>query len=486
MNQTSTTSLRNPKGQQIGIDSYGKLPPQARDLEQAILGAIMLEKNAFDQVCDMLHPACFYVDAHQRIYQACLNLKAARMPIDMLTVVEALKASDDLEMIGGVFAITQLTNNVTSSAHIEGHAKIILQKFMQRELIRISGETIMAAYEDSTDVHDLLDTVESAIFAVSSGFSGTEYLSMAVATPPVINKIESLEHTTDDVTGVHTGFFELDKITHGWQPTDLIIIAARPSVGKTAYALNLARSAAASRIKPTAVGFFSLEMGNEQLVKRLLSNDSEIAMTRLQTGKGIEKTVMYKSADRLSAMPIFIDDTAALSIGQLRNKARRMVSRDKVGLIIVDYLQLMTGDKNRQSVREQEISSISRGLKQLAKQLKVPVIALSQLSRKIEDRKSGEKVPQLSDLRESGAIEQDADMVMFLYRPDEQARKDDAEMANVAMAKIAKHRNGELASFKYLVDDSIQRWTENGLLDWNAAKFKQMAQNNDSDLAMPF
>jgi replicative DNA helicase len=445
---------------------FGKIPPQAKDLEEAILGAIMLEKAAFDTVVEILKPECFYVEAHQKIYKAMQGLAIKSLPIDLLTVVEELKFREELDFVGGPYAVTKLTNAVVSSANIEAHARIVLQKFIQRELIRISGEIIGEAYEDSTDVFDMLDLAETKLFEITNNHLRKNFDDIETVLVKTINRIEEMRNRQDEMTGVPTGFPSLDKLTYGWQPTDLIILAARPSVGKTAFALNLARTAALHPTKPTAVGFFSLEMSSSQLVQRILSAESEIWLEKIARGKLEEhemKQLYKKGIDRLSKAPIFIDDSAALNIFELRAKCRRLKNKHNIGIIIIDYLQLMSGSADRNSNREQEISKISRDLKGLAKELQVPIIALSQLSREVEKRKEGNKIPQLSDLRESGAIEQDADMVMFLYRPDyydvttnEMGESNKGE----TYVKIAKHRNGSLDTIKLKAELHIQRFIE--------------------------
>jgi replicative DNA helicase len=445
---------------------YGKVPPQARDLEEAVLGAIMLEKGAFDAVVEILKPECFYVDAHQRIYKAMQSLANKSQPIDILTVVEELRFKEELEIVGGPYYVTKLTNAVVSSANIEAHSRIILQKFIQRELIRISGEIISDAYEDSTDVFDLLDQAESKMYEVTSNHLKNNYESIDSVLVKTIQRIEDLRHKNEDITGVPSGFPSLDRVTYGWQSTDLIILAARPAVGKTAFALNLARSAALHPTKPTPVALFSLEMSAGQLVQRILSAESEIHLEKISRGKMEEhemKQLYAKGIQRLAQAPIFIDDTAALNIFELRAKCRRLKNMGNIGLIIIDYLQLMSGTGDRNSNREQEISTISRSLKGLAKELQVPIIALSQLSREVEKRKDGNKMPQLSDLRESGAIEQDADMVMFLYRPEYYDITQDEMGDNnrgETHVRIAKHRNGSLETIKLRALLHIQKFVE--------------------------
>ncbi len=458
-------TARKPKTELASM-LYGKVPPQARELEEAILGAMMLEKGAFDDVIEVIKAECFYVDAHQRIFKAMQNLAANSSPIDLLTVVEQLKKSEELEIVGGPYFVTKLTNAVVSSANIIAHCRIVLQKFIQRELIRISGEIIGDAYEDSTDVFDLLDTAEGKLFEITNNHLRKNFDDIDSVLVKTLEKIEDMRTRKDDITGVPTGFPKLDALTYGWQPTDLIILAARPSVGKTAFALNLARAAALHPTKPTAVGFFSLEMSSSQLVTRILSAESGIHLEKITRGK-LEDHEMEqlhkKGISRLMNSPIFIDDSAGLNIFELRAKCRRLKTKHNVGLIIIDYLQLMSGSADRNSNREQEISKISRDLKGLAKELSIPIIALSQLSREVEKRAAGSKIPQLSDLRESGAIEQDADMVMFLYRPDYYDIVTD-EMGNdskgLVQVKIAKHRNGSLETIDLRAQLNIQKFYE--------------------------
>lgn len=446
---------------------YGKVPPQAKELEEAVLGAIMLEKSAFDTVIEILKPECFYVESHQRIFRSMQSLAQKSMPIDLLTVVEELRLKEELEMVGGPYAVTKLTNAVVSSANIETHSRIVLQKFIQRELIRISGEIIGDAYEDSTDVFDLLDDAEGKLFEITNNHLRKNFDSIDTVLVKTIQRIEDMRNRKEDITGVPTGFPSLDKLTYGWQSTDLIILAARPSVGKTAFALNLARHAALNPAKPTAVAFFSLEMSAGQLVQRILSAESEIWLEKIARGKMEEhemKQLYKRGIEKLANAPIFIDDTAALNIFELRAKCRRLKNKHNVGLILIDYLQLMSGTgENRNGNREQEISRISRDLKGLAKELQVPIIALSQLSRAVETRKEGNKMPQLSDLRESGAIEQDADMVMFIYRPeyyDITSNEMGESNKGETHVRIAKHRNGSLDTIKLRALLHIQKFVE--------------------------
>ena len=460
---------RKTPGMDLSTMVYGKVPPQAKELEEAVLGAIMLEKSAFDSLVDTnLKPECFYVEAHQLIFKAMMDMQQRGIPIDILTVVEELKRKEQLDLVGGPYYVTKLTNSVVSTANIEAHARILLQKFIQRELIRISGEIIGDAYEDSTDVFDLLDDSETKMFNITNNYLKKNFEDIGNVLAKTINRIDHLRLQKDDISGVTSGFPSLDRITYGWQPTDLIILAARPSVGKTAFALNLARNAALNPVKPMAVGFFSLEMSASQLVQRILSAESEIHMEKISRGKLEEheyQQLHAKGIKKLETAPLYIDDTAALNIFEFRAKARRMVNKHQVKIIIIDYLQLMSGSGDRNSNREQEISNISRNLKALAKELNIPIIALSQLSRAVETRKES-KMPQLSDLRESGAIEQDADMVMFIYRPEyyenftNEMGEDNRGETHI---KIAKHRNGALETIKLKALLHIQKFEE-----WNA------------------
>jgi len=458
---------------------YNKIPPQAKELEEAVLGAIMLEKGAFDSLVDTnLKPECFYVEAHQTIFKAMQDMQQRGVPIDILTVVEELKRIGKLDEVGGPYYITKLTNVVVSTAHIDAHARIILQKFIQRELIRISGEIIGDAYEDSTDVFDLLDYSETKMFNITNNYLKKNFEDIGNVLAKAINRIDELRTKGDEISGVPSGFSTLDRVTYGWQPTDLIILAARPSVGKTAFALNLARNAALNPTKPIPVAFFSLEMSAAQLVQRILSAESEIELEKISRGKLEEyeyQQLHAKGIKRLETAPLYIDDTAALNIFEFRAKARRLVNKHQVGMIIIDYLQLMSGSGDRNSNREQEISTISRNLKALAKELNIPIIALSQLNRAVETRKES-KVPVLADLRESGAIEQDADMVMFIYRPEyyENFTNENGEdTRGLTIIKIAKHRNGALDEIKLRATLKLQRfdlWEDdnnNGLMGGN-------------------
>lgn len=425
---------------------YGKVPPQAPDLEEAVLGACMLEKDTFSTVMEILRTEeCFYMDAHQKVYGAMRRLFDKGTSVDLLTITEELRKTNELELIGGAYFLTKLTMSVLSSAHVEAHARIVMEKFMQREMIRISGAVISDAYEDSTDPFDLLDKAEEEFYGLSTGNLKKNYKGSEVLANEAMQRQEFLRNNPSHLTGVPTGYNIIDALTCGWQPTDLIILAARPSVGKTAFAINLALNAAMSDIKRTGAGIFSLEMSADQITNRALCTMSRVDFGSITRGKlgDYDLKAFNEAAARFARLNIKVDDTAALNIFELRARARRMVDKDGVGLIIIDYLQLMSGVMDgRHGNREQEISRISRDLKGLAKELKVPVIALSQMSRAVEGRSN--KKPNLADLRESGAIEQDADAVIFLSRPDYQKKEHEVDpmVKDNVDVNFAKHRNG--------------------------------------------
>ncbi|GAA0872029.1 replicative DNA helicase [Gangjinia marincola] len=430
----------------------GKLPPQATDLEEVVLGAMMIDKKGVDEVIDILHPDVFYKESHQHIYEAIFKLFENSEPVDLLTVSQQLKKDEKLDAIGGDFYLIQLTQKVSSSAHIEFHARIILQKFIQRSLIKISNEIIEEAYDETTDVFDLLDTAEAKLYEVTQGNikkSSETAQSLVIQAKKKIEEISNQE----GLSGIPSGFTRLDKLTSGWQPSDLVIVAARPGMGKTAFTLSMARNMAVEQNTPVA--FFSLEMSSVQLITRLISSETGLSSEKLRTGN-LEKhewEQLNVKVKNLENAPLFIDDTPSLSIFDLRAKARRLASKHDIKLIVIDYLQLMTGGGSQKGGnREQEISMISRNLKALAKELNIPVIALSQLSRAVETR-GGSKRPLLSDLRESGAIEQDADIVSFIYRPEYYKIEewDDEERTPTegqAEFIVSKHRNGGLDNIR--------------------------------------
>lgn len=449
---------KNVVGDQL---EHGKLPPQALDLENAVLGALLIEKEAVNAVIDILQPHSFYKEAHQKIFYTIQILFQRSEPIDILTVTNELQKNGDLELVGGPYYIAQLTNQVASSANVEFHARIIAQKFIQRELIRISSEIINDAYDETTDVFSLLDKAESSLFAVAEGNIRKNYDSMSSLIRLAIEQIETSKSQEGGITGIPSGFTALDRVTSGWQPSDLIIVAARPAMGKTSFALSLCRNAAVDFSQPMAV--FSCEMSSLQLVTRLVSSESEISSEKLRSGNlaNHEMEQIHAKINGLAEAPIFIDDTPALSVFELRAKARRLKAQHDIQLIVVDYLQLMTaGGDNKGGNREQEISTISRSLKSIAKELNIPIIALSQLSRSVETR-GGDRRPQLSDLRESGAIEQDADMVIFLHRPEYYGLTEDEEgnsTLGVANIIIAKHRNGSVGDVQLKFTNQLAKF----------------------------
>ncbi len=460
----------------------GKIPPQAVDLEEVVLGAMMIDKKGVDEVIDILHPDVFYKDAHRFVYEAIFKLFETSEPVDLLTVSSQLKKDGRLEAVGGDFYLIKLTQKVASSAHIEFHARIILQKYIQRSLIKISNEIIEDAYDDGTDVFDLLDAAESKLYDVTQGNlkrSAETAQNLVIQAKKRIEEIANKE----GLSGIPSGFDKLDKLTSGWQPSDLIIVAARPGMGKTALTLSMARNMAVNSNIPVA--FFSCEMSSVQLITRLISSETGLSSEKLRTGK-LEKHEWEQLNVKVKALekaPLFIDDTPSLSIFDLRAKARRLASQHGIKLIIIDYLQLMTaGGTTKGGNREQEISTISRNLKALAKELNVPVIALSQLSRAVETR-GGSKRPILSDLRESGAIEQDADIVSFIFRPeyykiDEWDDEERSPTQGQAEFIVAKHRNGGLENIRLKFIGQLGKFDN---LDDFDSPFEFQSKMNDGD-----
>lgn len=461
---TGRRTGKRPMTQKQAFMEHGKLPPQAIDLEEAVLGAMMLEKDAVTAVIDMLHPDVFYKEAHQAIYTAIHKLFSSNQPIDILTVTNELKSSGNLELAGGAYYITQLTSRIASSANIEYHAGILMQKHLQRELIRISTETIRDSFEDTTDVFDQLDKAEQNLFQISETNLRKKTQLMPDIIHKVLQQIDTARKHDSSFTGVPSGFTELDAITGGWQKSDLIVIAARPGMGKTAFVLSMARNMAVEYSKAVAV--FSLEMTSDQLVTRLISSEAELSASQLRKGQlqSYQWEQLNARIGKLINAPIYIDDTPALSIFELRAKCRRLKAQYDIQMIIIDYIQLMTaGGDGKNGNREQEISNISRSLKSLAKELGVPVIALSQLNRSVETRPNTNKKPQLSDLRESGAIEQDADLVCFIYRPEYYKITEDENGNSTegkAMIIVGKHRNGATAEIWLRFVNSFARFED--------------------------
>jgi len=419
--------------------SSHKLPPQNIEAEQSVLGGVLIENEAVHKVMEILTAEDFYRDAHRKIYDALMDLAERDEPADLITLTNELRKKEHLDSVGGASYVTSLIDSVVTAANIEYYAKIVKEKAILRKLIDTSTEIITHSYEDRSDVEGLLDEAERAIFEISENRVKPSFYSIRDIVKQSFKTIERLYEKKELVTGVPSGYRDLDQRTAGFQPSDLIIVAGRPSMGKTAFCLNVAQYAAIEKRTPVAI--FSLEMSKEQLVIRMLCSEAQVEGTRLRTGFLSESDWprLTLAAGNLSDAPIFIDDAAALSVLELRAKARRLNAEHGLGMIMIDYLQLMRGRAKVES-RQQEISEISRSLKALAKELNVPVIAVSQLSRRTEERQGMR--PQLSDLRESGAIEQDADVILFIYRDEVYNRSEDNPNRGKAEVIIGKQRNG--------------------------------------------
>ena len=448
----------------IGVEA-GKLPPQAVDIEEAVLGAVMLEKDAIYDVIEILKAECFYKEAHAKIFQAIIDLSLREDPIDILTVTQELRRKEILEEVGGPFYITQLTTRVMSSVHAEYHARIIYQKYIQRELIRVSTNIQERAFDESVDVEDLLNNAEQSMFEITQGSIKKDIQPINLLLKDAIESIQAASKREDSLSGVPSGFTKLDRLTAGWQPTDLVIIAARPSMGKTAFVLSMARNMAVEH--GCGVALFSLEMSALQLVKRMIVSETELESDKIRTGRleRFEWEQLDVKIKKLTESPVFIDDTPALSVFEFRAKCRRLVQQHGIRIAIIDYLQLMTWTGDTKGNREQEVSNISRSLKAIAKELNIPVIALSQLNRGVESRTGLQnKRPQLADLRESGAIEQDADIVAFIHRPEYYGFTEDPEdgssLEGIAEIIVAKHRNGALDDIRLAFKKHYAKFVE--------------------------
>ena len=463
----------------------GKLQPQALELEKAVLGALMIDNESLSDAIDSLQAEYFYAPKHQKIFEAIVNLFNNTQPVDILTVSEELKRMEMFKEIGGLAYISELTNNVSSSSNTEFHARIIAEKFIKRSLINISRKISNDAFDDSVDIFDLLNDAEANLFTVTEGTLRKSYDKMSSLIKGALENIETLRNKEDGLSGVPSGFTNVDRVTSGWQKSDLVIVAARPGMGKTAFALTMARNVAVDHNTP--IGFFSLEMSSEQLVNRLIASEAELGASKLRKGDlaDHEMVQLHEKIKHLSEAPIFIDDTPGLSIFELRAKARRLVKNHGVGIIMIDYLQLMTAGGTGGN-REQEISTISRSLKGIAKELKIPVIALSQVNRGVESRTGvGSKRPMLSDLRESGAIEQDADIVTFIYRPEyykiyEWDNGDDSRGQGELI--IAKHRNGSLNNVRLKFTGEFAKFSDLDYFD--GGDYENEDGNNSSMISM--
>lgn len=443
----------------LGLE-MGNKPPQALDVEEAVIGALLIEPSCVDEAMDELSPSCFYSEKHRMIFEAMVSLVNEHSPIDLITVSQKLKAGGNLEIVGGPVALAQLSQKVGAAAHIEVYIKILKQKSIQRELITASYDILKNSYDDATNVDDLIDMAQTKIFAAIQNNVKKDVQEIGSVINQAIQDIENLQGTTG-LSGVPSGFPTLDKITLGWQPSDLIILAARPSVGKTAFVLNIARNASVDHHMPVA--FFSLEMPAIQLAKRMMVTETGLSAEKIKGGQNLEpyewKQLEEKLKD-LAKAPLYIDDTPSLPVMEFRSKVKRLVKQKGVRLVIVDYLQLMQGPAELRGMREQEVAAISRTLKATAKEMNVPIIALSQLSRQAVQRTGSNNRPQLSDLRESGSIEQDADMVLFIHRYDYQGLSDNPEDIGRTSLIIAKHRNGEIGEIDMMFRASEVRFVD--------------------------
>ncbi|MCL2074284.1 MAG: replicative DNA helicase [Marinilabiliaceae bacterium] len=463
----------------------GRMPPQDTDLEEVILGAMLLEKDSFAIVSELLKPECFYREAHQIIFQAAYNLFLKENPIDIMTVTEEIRRLGKLEEVGGAFYIAQLTNRVAAAANIEYHSRIIYQKYLQREIIVLSTNFQTKAYDETIDVDDLLEEAENSLFQLSQGTLKKDVLHIAPILADTIEKIKLAKQRTDGLSGVPSGYMDIDKVTSGWQDSDLIIIAARPAMGKTAFVLTMARNIAVEYKQPVA--FFSLEMSNIQLVNRLIISETELDSDKIKTGNlsTSEWEHLHSKIRNLEEAPIYVDDTPGLSIFELRAKCRRLKKLHDIKVVIVDYLQLMHASGMKPSNRQEEVSMISRSLKGLAKELNIPIIALSQLNRGVEGRSGDKQRPHLSDLRESGAIEQDADMVLLIHRPEYYKVLTDTDgnsTVGLAEINIAKNRNGATGERKLRFRPELVRFED---YFENTDNFNDNYSDNDFETPPP-
>ena len=438
----------------------GNKPPQALDVEEAVLGAMLVEPSTIDSTMEELTPSCFYDQHHSIIFEAMSALVNEHVSVDLVTVSEKLRQKGQLEEIGGPVELARLSQNIGAAAHIEYYIKILKQKTIQRDLIKASYDILKQSFDEGTNVDDLIDTAQSKVFAAIQNNVKRDVQDIGSIINSVLDNLQELQNTTG-LSGVPSGYPSIDRITQGWQKSDLIILAARPSVGKTAFALNIARNAAVESNMPVAV--FSLEMSADQLGKRLITTESGLSGEKIKGGVKLEQYEWVQLEDtlkRLAKAPLYIDDTPGIPIMEFRTKAKRLVKQKGVRLIVVDYLQLMQGPAELRGLREQEVAAISRTLKATAKELNIPIIALSQLSRNAVQRTGGTGKPQLSDLRESGSIEQDADMVIFIHRPDFVGMSENPEDREKAYIVIAKHRNGEVCDIEMKYKASQVKFVE--------------------------
>lgn len=488
-NNMAETTKRTKK-QNLNLDTLGleigNKPPQALDVEEAVIGALLIEPNCVDDAMEELVPSSFYSEKHKMIFEAMRSLYNNRVSIDVLTVTQELKSQGNLEAVGGAVVLAQLSQKIAAAAHVEFYIKILKQKSIQRELIAASHDILKNAFDDSVKVDDLIDMAQTKIFAAIQNNVKKDVQEIGSVVSQAINEIERLQDAVG-LSGVPSGFPSIDKITLGWQASDLIILAARPSVGKTAFVLNVARNAAVDHNFPVA--FFSLEMPSIQLAKRMMVSETGLSAEKIKGGEKLEPyewVQLEEKIKRLVKAPLYIDDTPSLPVTEFRSKCKRLVKQKGVRLIVVDYLQLMQGPVELRGLREQEVAAISRTLKATAKELNVPIIALSQLSRNAVTRQGSNNRPQLSDLRESGSIEQDADMVVFIHRLDYQDLSGDVENVGKTQIIIAKHRNGSIADIPMTFRASEVRFVdeEDSLLGQAAAMddFGQSGYVSASDM----
>ena len=454
------------KAQAVNLDTLGlemgNKPPQALEVEEAVLGAMLIEPSSVDMALEELSPSCFYDPRHRMIYEAMSELVNEHTSVDIVTVSAKLREKGNLEAVGGPVAVAGLSEKVGAAAHIEYYVKILKQKSIQRDLITASYEILRDSYDDSVKVDQLIDEAQTKVYNAIQNNLKKDVQEVGSIINDALREVEKNQNNSG-LSGVPSGFPSLDRITQGWQKSDLIILAARPSVGKTAFALNLARNAAVDHNMPVAV--FSLEMSALQLVMRLMTTESGLPADKLKGGVKLDPWDWQQLETRLAALskaPLYIDDTPSIPLMEFRTKVKRLVKSKDVRLVIVDYLQLMQGPVELRGLREQEVAAISRTLKATAKELSVPIIALSQLSRNAVQRTGGTGKPQLSDLRESGSIEQDADMVIFIHRPDYLGLGESPDGKEATQIIIAKHRNGEVCDIDMLFKADQVRFVEPG------------------------
>ena len=459
MAETNRKSVRRKKDT-VNLDTLGlemgNKPPQALDVEEAVLGALLIEPNCIDEAMDELVPSCFYSEKHKMVFEAMRALRAESVALDLLSVSQKLKSQGNLEAVGGTMFLAQLSQKIGAAAHIEYYIRILKQKFIQRELITASYEILKTSYDEAVNVDDLIDTAQTKIFAAIQNNVKRDVEEIGKVINDALADISRFQELEGGLSGVPSGFPSIDAITLGWQASDLIILAARPSVGKTAFVLNLARNASVDFNMPVAI--FSLEMPSIQLAKRMMVSETRLSADKIKGGTKLEPyewVQLEEQLKRLAKAPLYIDDTPSLPVMEFRSKVKKLVKQKGVRLVVVDYLQLMQGPAELRGMREQEVAAISRTLKATAKELNVPIIALSQLSRQSENRQGSNRRPQLSDLRESGSIEQDADMVIFIHRYDYQGLSDNPDDIGRTQIIIAKHRNGAIADvdMKFRADE---------------------------------